>query len=1465
MATPHKHIPPTFNGQLVFLNWTGPGHTFQTKYASPSDPSNPELHLVKLDVKSSTGSYHKLTHPFASGDRTFQSPYLVHLPQWDEDAAATEHHNALFVFGDSSTVDLEVLAHDKTTWYQQSQENQLSLPLNSDMDDTTLLSLDLDLTETSTSMPIMHAYLNDGTIQSWHLEHTKPYALMVNPAGQAQAQAPGAIQPDASMSTESDQASKPAAPAFGSSSTSAFGPSSFGSAAPAFGSTSGFGQTSSTSGGFGAFASSTPAAFGQASKPASAFGAPAAATGGFGAFGGGSTSSFGGTSGNAFSAQSGSGFDSFGSSSGSAFGQSSFGNNAGGSAFGSTLAAPNPPDMTREASMADGTPDTGFGGLSLGSSTTDNNNSKPGGGMFGSFGSSAETGTATASGSAFGGSAGGSSVIKPSTGFAAFAPSADSPFSKPAQPSTSTFGQSSLAPAPASTSNASSAFGKPAFGQSGFGQPSTFGKSSFGQSTFGQSSMSPAASTAAASSGGFGGFASKSASFASAATSSNASGGFGGGGGFSSFAGSGGAFGSSSKGPDANDKSAAPATSSPFGSGAVGTTSSAFGGSSTAATPASPPPFASNAPAFGQAAAATPSPFGGSTSGSSASLFGSTGAFGSAPAATFGQAPTTPSKPTQASTSNDVPGIASPPSSPETSPVAAKASDPMSAFKSSKPAPTTGAFGNLQTSPGPSVFKPASGFGGFGAVDTASPFYKKPAEQKPAPVSVFATLAAKSPAGSPSGSQAAAETPTFGSSSQIGGSKGAFPPATPPSPSVAKTTTTTPAGKPMSGGFGAFSGASGGFGAVSTNKSSFADLLKAAGDAKSESKGPAEAGKDAISASKPSPFGEAATKEQPSGHLTAGRSEGSLATDASFGEVSSAGSSFVDVSKEDKQEGEVEEPQGSEDEEGSAYQPSASEDEEDEEDYEDEEGEFSDDHQFDEEEGEVPPEEEEEEEEEAEEEEGEVEPTAVPLPRSESATPQPEVPKVTIDRAKTPPGNPPNEGAAPSKQGPAPAASSASPAAFGFGMGRPSTRPARSSPLASQALSGDDEEDKLPPTPKPAAAVLPTKIPQLAKSTEETKKDAPVLHHSKTAPVPTPGTSFFAPPPGRPASTPAVPSLFGAPAGSQQASVFGKPLATNVAASPPTPTPLGGGASNLPFGHAKPSEGSKAAPSMFGNAGSPATPAQAGATPFNLPTFSLGGTTANPTAPAPGMFGAPAPASKPSMFGASAPAAAPSTGFFGNQSQPKSPPSTFFGGSPSGSSSATKSPPGPVSPPTFGLGAGSNKNLGAMPAKSLFPPASPSLGGFGFPAKGPEPPAPAPKAKAAQPPPPEMSMEEGMQKECTILFMDMQAELDDVRVFSGFVVNVTLTVWFFQLGLRAQQVLQRKQHLSKSAGGSWNRVDLGDSSKWSLGDLKQFGQVITKFADDLSALKESRDKMKDDIRELNGSLLKGAWIVLILL
>jgi len=62
---------------------------------------------------------------------------------------------------------------------------------------------------------------------------------------------------------------------------------------------------------------------------------------------------------------------------------------------------------------------------------------------------------------------------------------------------------------------------------------------------------------------------------------------------------------------------------------------------------------------------------------------------------------------------------------------------------------------------------------------------------------------------------------------------------------------------------------------------------------------------------------------------------------------------------------------------------------------------------------------------------------------------------------------------------------------------------------------------------------------------------------------------------------------------------------------------------------------------------------------------------------------------------------------------------------------------------------------------------------------------------------------------------------------------------------------------ANSLGGSRRKADLGDPSKWSLGDLSQFGKVLLQYEADLEELEAHREKQEQAKRELHSGMLKG--------
>ncbi|KAF5370453.1 hypothetical protein D9615_009738 [Tricholomella constricta] len=1556
-STIHKHIPPTARPPLVSLNWLSPGHTFRTSYAASQahGTMDPTQHIICVDAKAPTATYYAPAHPFPLPERLTQS-FTLALPKWDEEAGTAES-KSLVVVGDRVSVDLEVLGSLGTQWYQQSQENPLSLPLDSNMEDTLLLALGADLTDSEASAPIMLAYLNDGTVQAWYVEHSKPYLGMVTPqsvtAPFATAAPSAFAQPAATAVSAPTQQSTFGQSGFGQASTpSAFGQPSFGQSAafgqthspPAFGS-SGFGQQQTASA-FGQAAPVATSAFGQTSSPSafgggtttspfgqpqgtSAFGQPSAfgsggSTSAFGssttgdgpstgAFGGGGTTGAFGSSSSLSSFGGGPSTNAFGG--GGAFGSSSTNNAFGGGAFGalstdsstknafgqasfgfgssapSSAAAP-VPDMTREASMSDSTPS--LSGMGLGEP---NDPSKPmkSGGIFGSSPSTSMSTTTTPS---FGGG-----PIKPASGFGAFN---NLPSAQAATPTTSEqkpVNRQPETPAFSTASKPASAFGQSAFGASSFGQPA------FGQSAF----VKPAvpASTTNPVSGGFGAFAATPTPFSGAAAQQGASTGSAFGSATKATSPSTGGFGAfASSAPSAFGSAAATQTSSTSPAPATGfetfaqKSPSPFGNASPQGAPATSP-FMAGAPQ-------SKSPFG--SGGSTDSAFGTTG-FGVSP---FGPQPgaraISPFEKEQSAFKTPVKPAAlagSPSSSPESTPRLGKAtivsdndSPPAPAVHkapatptSSSPfgsliAPSSGAFGNIQTSP--SVFKPASGFGAFGSdnAPASSPFFKTPAEPKSPPISAFPTALAQSPS-----AKTTTTTPTslaFGASSPLGGVRSAFTPATAPPP---------PAKAPATGGFGAFSGSSTGFGAFSGPKKSFGELLKVGDndttDPVKPKTGTASEPPKPVSAfppiakgapvsvfSPPAPKQEGAEKKREEPSAGGSREEkgkeverhDKLSENASFGNLSllSDASSFAEVEHEESDENDL--PSGSEDAEGEAHV-----------DY-DEEGSFLSDES--EEEGELTSESEEssqlsdvpEEEEELEEGEGPgvtaTDPTVVPLPesRSTSATPQPEVPKIKVtpspppepvlekikEESTTPPGTPTKEPSPPltrpsSTPAPAPTTS------FGLGLGRPSTRPTRSSPLASVPVSlADDDEAppspaKPPASPKPGYSPLPMEVP-LRPESEDDKASSPKPPRPQTPPLlsafgpqksdavpaipatpPTPST------PAQPVSTtPATPpfSLFG----KFKPPTTGTPSDTETATSPPEKAPAAPqnifGSSMKPLANAtlpKPVTAPVPAPppTGFGLFGSlpqpstgvtkPAVPPTGQPAPFNLGGFSLKGKAPEVDSPlSPPPMSSTKPPT-PAIFG-SGPAASPFTLAGKGKETSMPPPSLFPSTTTSTAATATTSPPFDLS------GFGQKGKAFTTPAPAHQAPGTPppfDLSGFSL--KGKQP-AAAGAATPSQTAAVQGPTEAGMQRECMLVANSVNEDLAS-------------------LGRLAEQRKKQLQIIKTRLGGR-QRADLFDAKKWSPAGAVMFGEVLVQFEKDFDELRDIRDAQRQMIRELQSSMLK---------
>lgn len=457
---------------------------------------------------------------------------------------------------------------------------------------------------------------------------------------------------------------------------------------------------------------------------------------------------------------------------------------------------------------------------------------------------------------------------------------------------------------------------------------------------------------------------------------------------------------------------------------------------------------------------------------------------------------------------------------------AASSTSPL--FKSSQPAPASGPFANLKVSSG-GFTRPSEGKGAFGqALDKSSPFYNPPKEIEKKPISTFVSAFSGLPAlpATPQVAGSSTSTPVFGSISAMGNrlQSAISPPASSPgSPSLAATTSA----------FGEYKSSS--FAAMARKSSSFKDLLKEGGSETSDLSKPNGEPAASPSAAKPASgsvsvfatgLGAALSEAQEKRDADQNKpssvgsststppSEEDLAKSGNLPAASSTSSSFVNVAppsdegdtgdnteraggqepdeeKEDEfvlSDGEACDDGGS----GSEYLPSEENEEADDEGAE----EFTND-----EETPQPDQNLSEEEEEAPqvvlrpktmspalEAASKVAfstiPSSTPLPPSKPSTPATPTVLEPVAEEQEPVGNKAHAGSSTPPGSPSSSVAEAKPLAAPvplsipnvpvFGLGRPSTRPVRSSPLASAPVSGGDEEedgnkpDELEATPKQA-------------------------------------------------------------------------------------------------------------------------------------------------------------------------------------------------------------------------------------------------------------------------------------------------------------------------------------------------------------------------------------------------------------
>ena len=365
-----------------------------------------------------------------------------------------------------------------------------------------------------------------------------------------------------------------------------------------------------------------------------------------------------------------------------------------------------------------------------------------------------------------------------------------------------------------------------------------------------------------------------------------------------------------------------------------------------------------------------------------------------------------------------------------------------------------------------------------------------------------------------------------------------------------------------------------------------------------------------------------------------------------------------------------------------------------------------------------------------------IQPTIHLVDSSPPELPPKTLPVISSDTS-TPPGSPDK---LPTVAAPVPVNATA-PASFSLGLGRPSTKPTRSSPLANAPISGQDSEDdtteKLPqaqqPVPAESSANAPSTSPKpsVSKLPGVPVKTEPEEEKSTSRPKTPPLTSIFGPshPVPKPApftlapstSTPGT-SMFSIPLASspspkptdsgtqatlpKTSSIFNPPVASTPVGKQPE-TPLSG-------------EQNRAAAPLFPTGG---LFGQKPGTPPTPSVFSLNPTPQTSQVLSPlggGLFGQKAASASPSPTNLP-PAPVPSS----------IPP-------PVGNSFEQKPPSMPVTLPAGNLGNG----------PVAFPP----------------PPATTPVATVANRPAgdPFAHLEEGMQRECMNLFLTMARELEVV-------------------------------------------------------------------------------------------------------
>ncbi|KAH7341645.1 hypothetical protein B0J17DRAFT_714801 [Rhizoctonia solani] len=592
--------PPSLSSpqSVVSVLWLE-NTVFHVVYGNPnSDPSDPtheyEVYNILFDSKANSANYVKFIDPappYGVPSR-LSCRHYVRLVGWEP-----AKHLIFVADGPSTDVGAIACLNSSETegkpspWVtlELDETSRIALPMDDEMNETSIMGFDLDLTSTepisnsqeagddaapSPPSPILHLYTSAGLIISYHVLNSRGDKY----PGTGTAEIPSAVSATPAKALAGTTSA--GTPAFG---VSAFGTSTTPAKPNPFGQTSAtqaFGQPSTTPAATPAFGQTSAPAFGQASAfgTTSAFGSkPAFGSSTFGASSGGGFGKF--TSTTPAGAPSGGGFAGFGSKP-TTFGSSSAPTtNVFGSASGSTTPKTESP-LSAFGSSA-------FGG---GTSATTPKSS------FGGFGSSTPSI---------------SSPVKPRDG------SAD-----PESPPLATKAPIEISPPGSPAARSDSGIDVDGLDIGGIGKKPPAGLDGSDDESEHDPTETP--SKPPASTSGFAGFGKPSA-FGSAAS----------GGAFAVKPATGGAFGAPAPAQPAGgfgafgNKAAAPSTGFSFGGGAKKDDKPAFTGGSA---------FGSSA--FGSSGSSTPafgsSAFGSSTSGTSTPAFGAT----SKPSSAFGAAPT---------------------------------------------------------------------------------------------------------------------------------------------------------------------------------------------------------------------------------------------------------------------------------------------------------------------------------------------------------------------------------------------------------------------------------------------------------------------------------------------------------------------------------------------------------------------------------------------------------------------------------------------------------------------------------------------------------------------------------------------------------------------------------------------------------------------------------------------------------